>query len=161
MASEKRRVRLPRSTNDPNLTVSGIEIGVPHSNYIASPEIPIRQVCDELGATLRALRFYEGRGLVAPRRHNTQRFYSTQDVERLRTILKLKSFGLSLREIRELLRSPGDGPYGLTAQLCKTLIDRLSAQKAVVDTALEELEIVSLSALSRAVELAHQETTIT
>ena len=53
--------------------------------------------------------------------------------------MKLKSLGLSLREIRELLRSPGDGPYGLTANLCKELIERLSAQRDAVEAALAQL----------------------
>lgn len=114
--------------------------------------ISIRQVCDELGTTLRALRFYEGRGLVTPRRQNIHRFYSPNDVEHLRTILRLKSFGLSLREIRELLQAPGEGPYGLTADLCETLIKRLNAHKAIVDTAIAELQILSLSVASRALE---------
>lgn len=115
-------------------------MGAQRSNCVGLSVIPIRQVCDDIGATLRALRFYEDRGLIAPKRQGTDRLYSKEDVERLRTILKLKSFGLSLREIRGVLQSPGDGPHGLTAELCKTLLDRLSARKAAVDIALDELQ---------------------
>jgi DNA-binding transcriptional MerR regulator len=71
--------------------------------------LAIREVCDELRLTLRAVRFYEARGLITPRRKSRQRFYHTTDVERLRAIVRLKSLGLSLREIRELLRSPAMG----------------------------------------------------
>src|SRR6187455_3431724 len=81
--------------------------------------LTIREVCDELGVTLRALRFYEAQGLVAPKREPRRRFYYTSDVERLRSVMRLKSVGLSLREIREVVQSPGDGPYGLTANLCE------------------------------------------
>ena len=101
--------------------------------------LTIREACEEVGVTLRALRFYEAKGLIAPKREHMNRFYQTKDVERLRTIVKLKSLGLSLREIRELLRSPGDGPYGLTANLCKELIERLSAQRDAVEAALAQL----------------------
>ena len=77
--------------------------------------LTIREVCDELGVTHRTLRFYEAQGLIAPKREPRRRFYYTTDVERLRVIIRLKSVGLSLREIREVLQSPADGPYGLTA----------------------------------------------
>ena len=101
--------------------------------------LTIGEVCEELGVTQRALRFYETLKLVAPRREQRRRLYYPTDVERLRAIMKLKSLGLSLREIRELLRSPGGGPYGLTANLCKELIERLSAQRDAVEAALAQL----------------------
>ena len=96
----------------------------------------IREVCDELGVTLRTLRFYEAQGLIAPKREPRRRFYYTADVERLRAILRLKSVGLSLREIREVLQSPADGPYGLNANLCEEVFKRLSAQRAEVEAGL-------------------------
>ena len=101
--------------------------------------LTIREVCEEVGVTLRALRFYEAKGLIAPKREHMNRFYQTKDVKRLRKIVKLKSLGLSLREIRELLRSPGNGPYGLTTNLCKELIERLSARRDAVEAALAQL----------------------
>ena len=96
----------------------------------------IREVCQELGVTLRTLRFYEVKDLIAPKREPRRRFYYTTDVERLRSILKLKSVGLSLREIREVLQSPGDGPYGLNANLCEEAFKRLSAQRAEAEAGL-------------------------
>ena len=96
----------------------------------------IRQVCDELSVTLRALRFYEAQGLVAPKREPRRRFYYTTDVERVRVIMRLKSLGLSLREIREVLQSPSDGPYGLTANLCEEVFKRLSVQRAEAEAGL-------------------------
>ena len=96
----------------------------------------IREVCEELGVTLRALRFYEGLELVAPKRKRRQRLYQTTDVERLRTIVTLKALGLSLREIREVLHSPGDGPCGLNANLCYEVFKRLSVQRAEAEAGL-------------------------
>ena len=98
--------------------------------------LTIREVCDELGVTLRALRFYEAQGLVAPKREPRRRFYYTTDVERLRAIMRLKSLGLSLREIREVLQSPGNGPYGLNADLCAEVFRRLSVQRAEAEAGL-------------------------
>ena len=148
MAAEKHRAQLSGSAESATFTV------LDQFN-----EIPIRQVCDELGTTLRALRFYEDRGLVAPRRQGSHRLYSAHDVERVRTILKLKSFGLSLREIRQLLRSPGKGPYGLTAELCESLIAILAAQKAALDNALAELQILYLQLVPGAMTAPHQKAT--
>jgi DNA-binding transcriptional MerR regulator len=98
--------------------------------------LTISEVCEELGATPRALRFYEEQGLIAPTRQNRHRFYQTKDVERLRAIMRLKSVGLSLREIREVLQSPSDGPYGLTANLCEEVFKRLSVQRAEAEAGL-------------------------
>ena len=98
--------------------------------------LTIREVCGELAVTLRTVRFYEAKGLIAPRRERRRRLYSTSDVERLRTIVKLKPLGLSLREIRELLQSPGDGPHGLNANWCKELFGRLSAQRSEAEAGL-------------------------
>jgi len=98
--------------------------------------LTIRQVCDELGLTLRALRFYEAQGLVAPKREPRRRFYYRTDVARLRAIMRLKSVGLSLREIREVLQSPADGPYGLNEDLCGEAFKRLSVQRAEAEAGL-------------------------
>jgi DNA-binding transcriptional MerR regulator len=55
------------------------------------------------------LRYLEGQGLLAPRRtHSGYRLYSDDDVERLRTILRLqRDEFLPLRVIREELAAPG------------------------------------------------------
>ena len=108
----------------------------PSSSTDDTDFLTIREVCDELGATPRALRFYEGLGLVTPRRKPRRRFYCTADVERLRAIMRLKSVGLSLREIREVLQSPADGPYGLSANLCEEVFKRLSVQRAGAEAGL-------------------------
>ena len=99
--------------------------------------LTIREVGLELGVTLRALRFYEAKGMIAPKREGWRRLYHTTDVERLRKIAKLKILGLSLREIREMLQSPpANGPYGLTEKLCATVFHRLSVQRAEAEAGL-------------------------
>jgi DNA-binding transcriptional MerR regulator len=129
--------------------------------------LTIAQAGQALGLTLRALRFYEQCGLVAPKRESRRRFFHEDDVNHLRTVLKLKSFGLSLRDIRDLLKAPGDGPYGLTADLCKNLIGRLRDQLVACETALgllRELDANSFRAEVQPVppsggdELAHRTT---
>jgi DNA-binding transcriptional MerR regulator len=63
----------------------------------------IRQLCEEFGCTPRALRFYEDKGLLAPRRDGLNRIYSHRERGRLQLILRGKRVGLSLADIREML----------------------------------------------------------
>jgi MerR family transcriptional regulator, thiopeptide resistance regulator len=57
-----------------------------------------------LGVGVRALRLYERRGLVRPgRTHAGWRVYGPNEIERLHQVLTLKSLGLSLARITQLL----------------------------------------------------------
>ena len=55
------------------------------------------------GVTARALRFYEDEELIGPERRGTTRLYTDRDRARLTWILRGKSVGFSLNDIRELL----------------------------------------------------------
>ena len=58
------------------------------------------------GLTVRALRVYERAGLVKPKRSaKGWRLYGPDELTRLNTIVALKGFGLSLREIRKAFGS--------------------------------------------------------
>jgi len=63
----------------------------------------IGEVAKEFGVTHRALRFYEDRGLLHPKREGQTRLYSRRDVARLKLVLMGKRVGFSLTEIREML----------------------------------------------------------
>ena len=63
----------------------------------------VNQLAGELGITPRTLRFYEGEGLLAPRRVGTARVYTRRDRARLLLILRGKRLGFSLAEIKEFL----------------------------------------------------------
>ncbi|HAW46288.1 MAG TPA: MerR family transcriptional regulator [Roseovarius sp.] len=63
----------------------------------------IRDLADAFDVSLRTLRFYEGRGLIAPQRRGNRRIYSSADRERLQRILQLARFDFSLSEIARLL----------------------------------------------------------
>jgi DNA-binding transcriptional MerR regulator len=74
--------------------------------------LTIGQVARESGFTVRALRFYERRGLLPPfgRRPSGYRVYSETDVHRLEFIRQAKALGLTLEAVRELVvaaRAPG------------------------------------------------------
>lgn len=63
----------------------------------------ISQLAREFAVTPRALRFYEDKGLLTPRREGMNRVYSHRDRARLQLILRGKRVGLSLIEIKEIL----------------------------------------------------------
>jgi DNA-binding transcriptional MerR regulator len=54
-------------------------------------------------ATPRALRFYEDKGLLSPKREGLNRLYGHRDRARLKLILRGKMVGLPLDDIREIL----------------------------------------------------------
>ena len=64
----------------------------------------IGALAKELNITTRTIRYYEEIGLMGTidRRGGTTRSYNKDDVLRLKFILKMKSLGISLKEIQEL-----------------------------------------------------------
>ncbi len=63
----------------------------------------IGQLAEEHQITTRAIRFYESRGLIKPRRVGTNRIYSRRDRGRLSIILRGKNLGFTLEDIAEYL----------------------------------------------------------
>jgi DNA-binding transcriptional MerR regulator len=84
----------------------------------------VRQLADELGVTIRTLRFYEAEGLISPLRSGTNRVYSQRDRARLRLILRGKRFGMSLAECREIV-DMYDGAATSERRQLETLLGRL------------------------------------
>lgn len=81
--------------------------------------LDIGEVARRTGLTLRALRFYEARGLVAPlRTAGGRRVYGTGELARLSAVTTLKRAGFSLSRIADLLggRTPALGRV-IAAQL--------------------------------------------
>jgi DNA-binding transcriptional MerR regulator len=102
-------------------------------------EMTIRQMCDRFGVTARALRFYESKEMLSPRRDGQRRFYGARDRARLTLILRGKRYGLALEDIRRLLDLYSADDRGL-AQL------RAVREVAVVRRAALEAERAELDA---------------
>ncbi len=105
----------------------------------------IGDLAREFGVTLRALRFYEDRGLLSPRRDGTTRIYDARDRDRLSVILKGKQLGFTLTEIRAMLAEErtSDGPspnLRLSLDQIEDQIRHLKQQKAEIEEALAELQ---------------------
>ena len=105
----------------------------------------IRELCREFGATPRALRFYEDRGLLTPHRDGLTRVYSARDRVRLDLILRGKRVGFGLAEIGEML-DLYDRRDGQVAQMAVSLgkfrdrIGALRRQRMDIDDAIAMLE---------------------
>lgn len=65
--------------------------------------IGIQEAATRLKVTMRTLRFYEDKGLIAPHRVGTTRIYSRRELGRMQLILRGKRLGFSIREIKEFL----------------------------------------------------------
>ena len=103
----------------------------------------IGELSREFGVTLRALRFYENKGLLSPRRDGLSRLYSAGDRTRLALILKGKKLGFTLGEIRQMIAvEEGDADtrtLALSREKCLEQIELLQKQKAEIEEGLNEL----------------------
>jgi DNA-binding transcriptional MerR regulator len=109
----------------------------------------IAEVCERYGVSPRALRFYETKGLLAPRRLNGTRVYNQNDRARLTRILRAKALGTSLAEIKHYLDMYGQKGEGRIQQLTYVIektdaaIADLEAKRAQIDTSLAELRLIN------------------
>ncbi len=69
-------------------------------------QILIGSLSRQTGVPIRTIRFYEEAGLLpsSGRRPSGYRVYTEQDLEKLRFIRQAKRFGLTLKEIRSIMR---------------------------------------------------------
>jgi DNA-binding transcriptional MerR regulator len=89
----------------------------------------ITELAREYGISLRTIRFYEDKGLLAPLRINGGRAYTRRDRVRLGLILRGKAVGMSLSEIEHILSLYGEHGEGHARQL-DYLIGRIDAAMA-------------------------------
>ncbi len=117
----------------------------PQSLMIAKVQTyTITELAREFGITARALRFYEDKDLLHPARDGLTRIYSTRDRARLKLIMRGKSVGLPLADIREILdlySISGDQRVQLRTTLDKfrKQVLELEKQRDDIEKSLEEL----------------------
>jgi|HubBroStandDraft_6_1064221.scaffolds.fasta_scaffold49759_3 DNA-binding transcriptional MerR regulator len=120
------------------------EAGLPHrapnghaDSEIQSNDLPeaeansrlstIREMARDFQVSIRALRFYEDRGLLHPRRENTNRRYDARDRLHLKMILKGKQLGFTLSEIHDILGCRGEDSGNSRWDCCRSRSRRRSA----------------------------------
>ena len=120
-----------------------------HRDEGAAELFGITELCRAFGITLRALRFYEDKGLLSPRRINGARVYTRRDRARLSLILRAKAIGSPLSEIKRYLDLYGDQGEGRAQQLnyvierTDTEITELEKKRAQIDETLAELRVIN------------------
>jgi DNA-binding transcriptional MerR regulator len=123
-----------------------------HRDADAAELFGISQLCADFGTTPRALRFYESKGLLQPRRINGTRVYTRRDRARLALIIRSKTIGASLAEIRQFLDMYGAHGEGRTQQMRFVLqrtgesIAELEKKRAHIDATLDELRLIQREA---------------
>ncbi len=104
----------------------------------------VTDLAREFGTTARAIRFYEGKGLISPSRVGANRVYTHRDRARLVLILRGKRLGFSLREIRDFLALYQSDAGGLLqmrslAERLRERMDDLKHQQAVLTETLADM----------------------
>jgi len=106
-------------------------------------EFTIGELAREFGVTLRALRFYESKGFITPRREKSVRLYSQGDRARVAAILAGKKLGFTLSEIRTMISGMGGQSEAaglkVTEERCLEQIHALEKQQLTIKDALAEL----------------------
>lgn len=113
----------------------------------------IQEVAKELGVTMRALRFYEDKGLIAPQRVGTTRIYGRREVARVQLVLRGRRLGFTVREIKEFLDLYDADPEHVEQRRRFTLrvrerLDELEHRRAALDETIEELRALEREALA-------------
>src|SRR5262245_27159895 len=109
--------------------------------------IRIGEMAKRHGVTLRTLRFYEDKGLLAPKREGSTRLYTRRDNARLKLILLGRRIGFPLREVKQIIDLYD--PTGPNTKQLKHALDksekqlaRLNHQRKAIDDAIGELNLV-------------------
>jgi DNA-binding transcriptional MerR regulator len=125
------------------------EVVADHRSDDAGELFGITELCTEFSISPRAIRFYEDKELLAPRRVNGTRVYTRRDRARLSLILRAKAIGSSLAEIKHYLDLYGAHGEGRSVQM-KYVYDRttqaiaeLEQKRAHIDASLAELRIIN------------------
>ena len=150
MASTPSQAKAPRADKSrgspaiPSTAVNAQSFVDSHRDEGNAELFGISELCQEFDITLRALRFYEDKGLLAPRRVSA----------RLAFILRAKAIGSPLSEIKHYLDLYGDHGEGRSQQLSFVIartdaaIEALEQKRAQIDETLAELHLINASCRS-------------
>jgi DNA-binding transcriptional MerR regulator len=120
-----------------------------HGEAEAPDFFSISALADEFGITHRAIRFYESKGLLSPKRLNGARIYSRRDRARLHIIVRARSLGYTLEETKAYLDLYGQQGEGRIKQLelsvakSDELIAELESKKRQIDEKIAELRLIN------------------
>src|SRR5205085_10693446 len=92
--------------------------------------LQIGEVAKLIGVSRKTVRYYHEVGLLAEpeRTEGGYRLYTANDLLRLQRIRRLRSLGLSLERIKEILGQPDSEHEHLSRAALQSLVEELSAQ---------------------------------
>lgn len=114
------------------------------SDGSATPLLQIGEVAEQVGLSLRTVRYYEEVGLVTPsaRSEGGFRLYSDEDVSRLALVKRMKPLGLTLEEMGELVALIDQGSRAdmLAEPDLRRVVDGLREYATRGDVAIERFD---------------------
>ena len=101
--------------------------------------VPIGELANTLGLTTRTLRYWEEVGIIesVPRADGATRGYTPYYVRRIRFIIKLKDFGLTIKEMQDLYVAYGEAKQ--TERMIPRLVEILDEHINKVDEKMAKL----------------------
>jgi DNA-binding transcriptional MerR regulator len=114
----------------------------PQYSRAGSGRMTIRDFARKEEVTLRALRFYQSKGLLTPERAGQARVYGQADREQLAVVLQGKRLGVTLSEIRDMLAARISGcekSLPISRKKCIEQIKLLERQRRDAEQGLAEL----------------------
>src|SRR5262245_18483355 len=114
----------------------------------------VSELAGEFGLRPQALRFYETRGLLSPKRAGNTRAYDYRDHARLTVIQKFRRLGFSLDEIAEYLAHyrpgrPNAEQYRDGLQKIEFSLAELRRTRVEIEETISELEDMKRDAVAR------------
>ncbi len=107
----------------------------------------IGEIAKMAGVTVRTVRYYEELGLLSPheRKGSSHRKYTMSDLILLKRIKQLKSYGLTLSEIKEIIDLSREDPTGQKSRLrliasYREKLDEAIRRKEKIELYIKELE---------------------
>ena len=129
---------------DVNVNVTYTKFMNALGNVIDQPKWGVQAFADLFDVTPRAVRFYEDKGLVTPRREGGSRVFGPVEYVRFERILRAKRLGFSLDDIKVVL-DVTDGNVKDRVELLqrrenfKTVIESLSRRRLDINKLTEEM----------------------
>jgi DNA-binding transcriptional MerR regulator len=107
--------------------------------------VRLREIVKLFDISSSTIKFYESKGLLNPHRVNGQRIYTQDHYNVISFILKLKTFDLSIGEIRDVIVSAKNHSRegldaALTMKRCEDKIAALTEERKKIDSILSELQ---------------------
>lgn len=98
----------------------------------------ISELAREFGVTTRAIRFYEEKGLISPRRAGQKRIYTPADRVRIKLILRGKRIGMTLEESGEVIAMYD--PLNNNVQQLRAILLKVGERRAILEQQKQDIE---------------------